>query len=118
MKPPETAPEQSARRNNFVGVRLTTLIKAAGGMVAGSAVKITGSGNYSKTLSYSQVYSGTFNVYDQTGAAAVASNQPYMAIIYQLNGSALDSTTGPFETGVITASQPGRRCLPLDKKCL
>jgi len=89
---------------NFVGVRLTTLIKAAGGMVAGSAVKITGSGNYSKTLSYSQVYSGTFNVYDQTGAAAVASNQPYMAIIYQLNGSALDSTTGPFESGVITAS--------------
>ena len=73
-------------------------------MVAGSAVKITGSGNYSKTLSYSQVYSGTFNVYDQTGAAAVASNQPYMAIIYQLNGSALDSTTGPFESGVITAS--------------
>jgi molybdate transport system substrate-binding protein len=90
--------------NSFVGVRLTTLIKAAGGMVAGSAVKITGSGNYSKTLSYAQVYSGTFNVYDQTGAPAVASNQPYMAIIYQMNGSALDSTTGPFESGVITAS--------------
>ena len=89
---------------NFVGVRLTTLIKAAGGMVAGSAVKITGSGNYSKTLSYNQVYSGTFNTYDQTGAAATASNQPYMAIIYQINGSALDSTTGPFESGVITAS--------------
>jgi molybdate transport system substrate-binding protein len=83
---------------------LTTLIKAAGGMNNGSAVKITGSGNYSKTLSYAQVYQGTFNVYDQTGAAAVASNQPYMAIIYQLNGSALDPTIGPFESGVITAS--------------
>jgi molybdate transport system substrate-binding protein len=89
---------------NFVGVRLTTLIKAAGGMVAGSAVKISGSGNYSKTLSYNQVYSGTFNVYDQTGATAVASNQPYMAIIYALNGSPLDTTTGPFESGIITAS--------------
>ncbi|MGA7728047.1 MAG: molybdate ABC transporter substrate-binding protein, partial [Dehalococcoidales bacterium] len=89
--------------NSFTGVRLTTLIKDAGGMVAGSAVKITGSGNYSKILSYSQVYSGTFNVYDQTGAAAVASNQPYMAIIYQLNGSPLDATTGPFESAVITA---------------
>ncbi|MGB8262507.1 MAG: molybdate ABC transporter substrate-binding protein [Dehalococcoidales bacterium] len=90
--------------NSFTGVRLTTLIKDAGGMVAGSAVKITGSGNYSKILSYSQVYSGTFNVYDQTGAATVASNQPYMAIIYQLNGSPLDAATGPFESGVITAS--------------
>ena len=87
-------------------------------MVAGSAVKITGSGNYSKILSYSQVYSGTFNVYDQTGAAAVASNQPYMAIIYQLNGSPLDATTGPFESGGDYRIQPGRRCLALDKKCL
>jgi molybdate transport system substrate-binding protein len=90
--------------NSFVGVRLTTLIKAAGGMNAGSAVKIIGAGNYSKTISYAQIYSGTFNVYDQTGAAATASNQPYLAIIYTLNGNALDSTTGPFESGVITAS--------------
>ena len=90
--------------NSFVGVRLTTLIKAAGGMNNGSAVKIIGSGNYSKTISYAQVYSGSFNVYDQTGAAATASNQPYMAIIYQLNGGALDAMTGPFESGVITAS--------------
>jgi molybdate transport system substrate-binding protein len=89
---------------NFVGVRLTTLIKAAGGMVSGSAVKISGSGNYSKTISYNQVYQGAFNTYDQTGATATASNQPYMAIIYQLNGNALDATTGPFESGVITAS--------------
>jgi len=90
--------------NSFTGVRLTTLIKDAGGMVAGSAVKITGSGNYSKTISYNQVYQGTFNTYDQTGATAVASNQPYMAIIYTVNGNALDATTGPFESGVITAS--------------
>ena len=90
--------------NSFVGVRLTTLIKAAGGMNNGSAVKIIGSGNYSKTISYAQVYSGSFNVYDHTGAAATASNQPYMAIIYQLNGGALDAMTGPFESGVITAS--------------
>jgi len=72
-------------------------------MVSGSAVKISGSGNYSKTISYNQVYQGAFNTYDQTGAAAVASDSPYMAIIYQLNGSALDATTGPFESGIITA---------------
>jgi len=90
--------------NSFTGVRLTTLLKAVGGMNNGSAVKITGSGNYSKTISYAQVFQGTFNTYDQTGATATASNQPYMAIIYQLNGSVLDSTTGAFESGVITAS--------------
>ena len=90
--------------NSFTGVRLTTLLKAVGGMNNGSAVKIMGSGNYSKTISYAQVYQGTFNIYDQTGAAAVASNQPYMVIIYQLNGSALDAMTGPFESGLITAT--------------
>jgi len=90
--------------NRFTGVRLTTLLKAVGGMNNGSAVKITGSGNYSKTISYAQVYQGTFNIYDQTGATATAGNQPYMAIIYQLNGSTLDATTGPFESGIITAS--------------
>jgi molybdate transport system substrate-binding protein len=90
--------------NSFTGVRLTTLLKAVGGMNNGSAVKITGSGNYSKTISYAQVYQGTFNTYDQTGATAPASNQPYMAIIYQLNGNALDAMTGPFESGLITAT--------------
>jgi len=90
--------------NSFTGVRLTTLLKAVGGMNNGSAVKIMGSGNYSKTISYAQVYQGTFNIYDQTGAAAVASNQPYMVIIYQLNGNALDAMTGPFESGLITAT--------------
>ena len=90
--------------NSFTGVRLTTLLKAVGGMNNGSAVKIMGSGNYSKTISYAQVYQGTFNIYDQTGAAAVASNQPYMTIIYQLNGSALDAMTEPFESGLITAT--------------
>ena len=90
--------------NSFVGVRLTILIKAAGGMANGAAVRINGSGNYSKTLSYNQIYQGAFNTYDQTGASAAANGQPFAVIIYSMNGNALDTTTGPIETGIITAS--------------
>ena len=89
--------------NNYIGVRLTILIKAAGGMTSGEAVRITGQGNYSKTLSYAQVYQGAFNVYDNMGNPATAGIQPFISIIYTMNGNALDTTTGPLETGIITS---------------
>ena len=88
--------------NTYVGVRLTFLIKAVGGMTNGEAVRFTGQNGSTETLSYAQVYQGTFNVYDQTGNAATASNQPFVSLIYAMNGSDLDTTTGPVETGIIT----------------
>ena len=69
--------------NSYVGVRLTFLLKTIGGMSNGEAVRFTSQNGSTVTLSYAQVYHGTINVYDQTGNAAVASNQPYMTIIYR-----------------------------------
>ncbi|MGP8081102.1 MAG: molybdate ABC transporter substrate-binding protein [Dehalococcoidales bacterium] len=88
--------------NSYVGVRLTFLLKTIGGMSNGEAVRFTSQNGSTVTLSYAQVYQGAINVYDQTGNAAVASNQPYVTIIYAENGSNLDTTTGPVETGIIT----------------
>ena len=89
--------------NSYTGVVLTTLIKAAGGMTNGSAVKITAQDGYTKTLSYAQVYQGTFNVYDKTGNPATAGAQPFVSLVYSIDGKDLDATTGPVEMGIITA---------------
>ena len=90
--------------NTYVGVTLTSLIKAVGGMPAGAAVKLSAPDGYSKTVSYSQVYQGTFNVYDKTGNPATAGIQPLISLVYSMDGSDLDAATGPVEVGIMTAA--------------
>jgi molybdate transport system substrate-binding protein len=89
--------------NTYVGVALTTIIKAGGGMTNGAAVRITAQDGYTKTLTYAQIYQGTFNVYDKTGNPATAGVQPFVSLIYSMNGSDLDAATGPIEMGIMTA---------------
>jgi len=88
--------------DTYVGVRLTTLIKSIGGMTNSDFVKITGADGYSKTLSWTQVYQGTFNVYDLSGNSVTAGTQPFVSLIYTMDGNDLDATTGPVETGIMT----------------
>ena len=90
--------------NSYTGVALTALLKATGGITNGSAVKITAQDGYTKTLSYAQVYQGTFNVYDKTGNPATAGTQPVISLVYAIDGKDLDAATGPVETGIMTAS--------------
>ena len=72
-------------------------------MPNGAAVRITAQDGYTKTLTYAQVYQGTFNVYDQNGNPATAGIQPFVSLVYSMNGSDLDATTGPIEMGIMTA---------------
>jgi len=88
--------------DTYVGVTLTSLIKAAGGLTNGGAVRVTAQDGYSKTLTYAQVYQGTFNVYDQNGNPTTAGTQPFVSLIYSKDGTDLDATTGPVEMGIIT----------------
>jgi molybdate transport system substrate-binding protein len=88
--------------DTYVGVTLTSLIKAAGGLLNGGAVRVTAQDGYSKTLTYSQVYQGTFSVYDQSGSPANAGTQPFVSLIYSKDGNDLDTTAGPIEMGIIT----------------
>jgi molybdate transport system substrate-binding protein len=88
--------------NSCVGVRLTFLLKAVGGMSNGEAVRFTSRNGSTLMMSYAQAYLGAVNVYDQNGNAAATGNQPYVSIIYAMNNSNLDEKTGPVETGIIT----------------
>ena len=89
--------------NTYVGVALTTIIKAGGGMPNGAAVRITAQDGYTKTLTYAQVYQGIFNVYDKNGNPATVGVQPFVSLVYSMNGSDLDAATGPIEMGIMTA---------------
>jgi molybdate transport system substrate-binding protein len=90
--------------NTCVGVELTALIKATGGLANGGAVRITAQDGYTKLLSYAQIYQGTFNVYDKIGASTIAGLQPFISLVYSINGADLDAATGPVEMGIMTAS--------------
>jgi len=87
--------------DTYVGVRLTSLIMAVGGLLNGGAVRVTAQDGYTKTLTYAQVYHGTFNVYDQNGNPTTTGTQPFVSLIYSKDGSDLDTTTGPVEMGII-----------------
>jgi hypothetical protein len=57
------------------------------------------------TLTYSQIYQGTFTITDNvTGNTVTPTLQPVVSVIYYKNGSALDAKTGPLELGIMTAS--------------
>ena len=88
--------------NDYVGVRFTTLLKAAGGMTSSEALTITAQNGATEDLSYAQVYQGTVNTYTLTGSTAAAGQQPLFMVIYAMNGNVLDAQTGPVETGVMT----------------
>ena len=89
--------------NSYTGVALTALIKAIGGMTSGAAVKITAQDGYTKTLTYAQVYQGTFSVYDKTGNPTTAGSQPFISLAYSVDSKDLDTTTGPIEAVIVTA---------------
>ena len=72
-------------------------------MTNGAAVRISAQDGYTKTLTYAQVYQGTFNIYDKTGNPATAGVQPFVSLVYSMNGSDLDAATGPIEMGIMTA---------------
>jgi hypothetical protein len=86
----------------YKGVKLTDLLAAVGGLPNGASVKITAKDGFSKTLTYDQIATGAFSVYDKTGAAATAEMTPTPFIVYEADGKALDDTTGPLQLGIMT----------------
>jgi molybdate transport system substrate-binding protein len=91
------------QRNSYVGVTLTSLIKAAGGMTNAATVRITGADGEMVLLNWSQIYQGTFNIYDKNGNSAQAGVQPIVSLVYSMDGNDLDAATGPVEMGIMTA---------------
>lgn len=90
--------------DSYQGVALTTLLSAVGGITASQNVVITGSDNYSQTLSYQQVTTDNFTLFDAVSGqqSAAPDMTPQVFVAYEKNGNPLDADTGPFEFGVMT----------------
>ncbi len=91
--------------NPYKGVSLTSVLNAVGGISAGSSVKFTAKDDYSKTLTYDQISSGTFTTYDATGTAVNPEKTPVVFVAYEANGQALDETTGPAQLAIMTCEK-------------
>jgi DMSO/TMAO reductase YedYZ molybdopterin-dependent catalytic subunit len=89
--------------DKYVGVTLADIIKEIGGMTDAQSVKLTASDNFTKTLTYKQVYQGDFNIMDEAGNPAVASLKPYILLAYSKNGNVLDAGVGPIQAVIISA---------------
>ena len=86
----------------YVGVTLSSLIQAVGGMTPTQSVKFTCANGNVVTYTYAQVYQGAFNVW--TGGNPDKSiNQPLPIVVYSVGGSILDGVNGPLEIGIMTA---------------
>jgi hypothetical protein len=90
---------------SYQGVALTTLLNAVGGIAEGQSAKITGSGNYSQTLTYDQIMntSSNFSFYDTNGNSITPQTNPTLAIVYSQGGNALSSSVGPLELGMLSS---------------
>jgi hypothetical protein len=86
----------------YKGVDLMKLLSCVGGLTEGKSVKFTAKDGYSKTITYNQISTGDFSVYDASGNAAIAEMKPAVFMAYEKEGAALDEATGPVQLGVMT----------------
>lgn len=87
----------------YKGVAMSVLLKAVSGMTDKTSLIVTAKDNYSRTLSYDQVVNGNFSVSDLSGNSVTPSTKPVLFVVYQQNGAALDSESGPIMLGIMTA---------------
>ncbi|MDD5289148.1 MAG: substrate-binding domain-containing protein [Dehalococcoidales bacterium] len=90
--------------DKYVGVSLIDLINAVGGMKDTQSVNVIASDGYISTLTYAQIYQGTFNIMDKDGNPATATQQPVVVLVYLKAGVALDAKSGPIQMGIMTAT--------------
>ena len=86
----------------YKGVAMSQLLKAVGGMTDQNSLVVTGSGAYTKTLTYDQVVNGNFPVMDNSGNQVTPVKTPVLSVVYEQSGAALDSTSGPLMLGIMT----------------
>jgi hypothetical protein len=86
---------------NYTGIPLTTLCNLIGGLSNGSSLLITGSDNYTITLSYLQL-SGNWTTYDNSTGQPVNQTQPLTPIIaYYYNDANLTSDMAPLQLAIV-----------------
>jgi hypothetical protein len=90
---------------SYKGVALTDLLNAVGGVASGQIVRFTGTDGYSSSVSYDQIINGTFSTYDTTGNPATPTTKLTLAVVYSVDGAALDPAAGPLEVGILSSEK-------------
>jgi hypothetical protein len=88
--------------NQYRGITLSDLLSLVGGITQDNAVVLTGSDNYTRTVSFSQIMNGDFTTFDN-GQAAAQEITPKIIVAYEKDGAPLDDTTGPLAISILTA---------------
>jgi len=90
--------------DEYRGVALGDILNTIGGISPVNRVKISALDNNSQIFSYDQIANGIIDIYDaiygRTTTAPVM--VPKLFIAFEINGTPLDSVTGPLEFGVMT----------------
>ncbi len=90
---------------SYKGVALIDLLNAVGGVSSGQIVRFTGTDGYSSSVSYDQIINGTFSTYDTAGNPATPTTKLTLAVVYSVDGAALDSAAGPLEVGILSSEK-------------
>ena len=90
---------------SYKGVALTDLLNMVGGVASGQIVKFTGTDGYTSSVSYDQIINGTFSTYDTAGNPATPTTKLTLAVVYSVDGAALDSAAGPLEVGILSSEK-------------
>jgi hypothetical protein len=86
---------------NYAGVPLTALCSLVESVTDTSVVKILAVDNYTKTLTYSQMY-GNFTTYDNATGQPTQHNQSLTPILaYYFNGQNMTSNDGPLRLAIV-----------------
>jgi hypothetical protein len=90
---------------SYKGVALIDLLNTVGGVASGQIVKFTGTDGYSSSVSYDQIVNGTFSTYDTAGNPATPTTKLTLAVVYSVDGAALDAAAGPLEVGILSSEK-------------
>jgi DMSO/TMAO reductase YedYZ molybdopterin-dependent catalytic subunit len=84
-----------ANFGTYTGVPILTLCNLVGGVTSSNTVKITGSDNFTSTLTFAQVNAQGIATYDSTGAQVTPTQPITMIVAYYVNGTSIPADPGP-----------------------
>jgi hypothetical protein len=84
----------------YTGVSMSTIVSLYGGS-SSSSIKVTASDSYSITYSYGQLSGQGVVSYNSAGSEVTPTQPQTMILAYLLNGTRIDSTSGPLRTMIV-----------------
>ena len=84
-----------ANYGTYTGVPILTLCNLVGGVTSSNSVRITGSDNFTSTLTYAQINAQGIATYNSAGVQVTPTQPITMIIAYYVNGTSIPADPGP-----------------------